>query len=77
VSITNSSPASLLRVLPGVALLPRPNIKVVVAAEFDMAYGMPPSGSWSAANGFVVAPGRAHYSKIEAEQINATMSFAY
>jgi hypothetical protein len=77
VSVTNSSPASLFRFLPGIAMLARPNIKVVVAAEFDMAYGMPPSGSWSAANGFVVAPGRAQYSKIEAEQINATMSFAY
>lgn len=77
ITITNTSPASLLRVLPGVALLPRPNVKVVVAAEFDMAYGMPPSGSWAAANGFVVSPGRAQFSKVEAEQINATMSFAY
>jgi hypothetical protein len=77
VTISNSSPASLLRILPGVALLPRPNIKVVVAGELDMAYGMPPSGSWSAAGGFVVAPGRGHFSKVEAEQINATMSFAY
>ncbi len=71
-----SSAASLLRVIPGVAMLVRPNIKVVLTGDIERAYGLPTMQSWSPAGGFAVAP-QGLFSKFEAEQINATLAVAY
>ncbi len=73
----SSNPVSLLRVIPGVAMLVRPNIRVVVAGDIERAYGMPASGSWGAAGGAIVAPGPGQSSNFEAEQLTATVSAAF
>jgi hypothetical protein len=44
------------RLWPGVAVLPLPNVKVVVTAMFEDASGAPLGGSWAAAGGFGPAP---------------------
>ncbi len=72
-----STAASLLRVIPGIAMLVRPNIKAVLTGDIERAYGLPAVGSWTPAGGFAVAPGAGQASKLEAEQINATVAVAY
>jgi len=76
-TVESSGAVSLLRVIPGIAMLVRPNIRAVVTADFERAVGVPVSGSWAPAGGFVVAPGPGQASKLEAEQINATMAVAF
>jgi len=76
-TVESSNPASLLRVIPGVALLARPNIKVVITGDIERAYGMPVTGSWGPAGGNIVAPGPGVMSKFEAEQINAGVFLAF
>jgi hypothetical protein len=71
-----SSHATLFRLIPGVAALVRPNIKMVLTADFDWAYGMPVAGSWGAAGGSIIAPS-GQGSKIEAETITATVAVAF
>lgn len=69
---------SLLRVMPGVAMLVRPNIKVVVTGDFERAQGLPPVGSWSPAGGIVAPAGPTSAStKFEAEQIITTVAVAF
>jgi len=75
-TVDSSNPASLLRVIPGVAMLVRPNIKAVLTGDIERAYGLPTTQSWSPAGGFAVAP-QGQASKFEAEQINATVAVAY
>jgi hypothetical protein len=76
-NIESSNPASLLRLIPGIAMLARPNIKAVLSGDIERAYGLPPVGSWAPAGGFAVAPGAGQSSKFEAEQINVTLAVAY
>lgn len=76
-TVESSNPASLLRVMPGVAMLVRPNIKVVVTGDFEKAYGLPATGSWGPAGGAIVAPGPGVGSKFEAEQIITTVAVAF
>jgi hypothetical protein len=78
----NGNAASLTRIIPGVAMLVRPNIRVLVTGDFETAYGLPPVGSWGAAGGQqaggkVDASGRFVQNSFEAEQINATLNVAY
>jgi hypothetical protein len=65
----------VLRLVPGIAMLVRPNIKVVVAAEIDQAEGVPPAGDWSAA-GVDLQPDQGT-SKLEAEAITASLAWAF
>jgi hypothetical protein len=75
--------ASLTRVIPGVAMLVRPNIRVILTGDFETAYGLPPVGSWAQAGGSLVpnkfdsSTGRYAPNSFEAEQINATVAVAY
>ncbi len=71
-----SSHASLFRLIPGVATLIRPNIKLVVTGDLEYAYGMPVTGSWGPALGSIVAPS-GQGSKIEAETLTATVAIAF
>jgi hypothetical protein len=78
----NGGAASLTRVIPGVAMLVRPNIRVVLTGDFETAYGLPPAGSWGPAGGQLVANkfdsnGKYAPNAFEAEQINATVNVAY
>lgn len=79
----NGNYASLTRFVPGVAMLARPNIRVVVTGDLETAYGLPPAGSWGAAGGllapnkFEPSTGKYAPNAFEAEQINATVAVAY
>ncbi len=72
-----SAHAALFRLIPGVAMLIRPNIKVTVTGDFEYAYGMPVTNSWGPANGSIVAPQAGVGSNIEAETITATCAIAF
>ncbi len=71
-----SSHATLFKVIPGIAALVRPNIRVVVTGDFEYAYGMPVAGSWGGATGNIVAPA-GQLGKIEAETVTASMAIAF
>ncbi len=57
-SVEGSSDAQLLRVIPGVAMLARPNIKVVVTGDLEWGKNLPTVGSWAPAGGFVACDDR-------------------
>lgn len=70
-------PVNLLRLIPGVAVLIRPNVRTILTGDFERAYGIPPSGSWANAGGLAVAPGPGQASKVTAEQVNLVLSLAF
>jgi hypothetical protein len=72
-----SSPASLLRVIPGVAMLVRPDIRVILTGDIERAYGLPFTGSWDPAGGKIVAPGPGVLTKFEAETITLSAAVAF
>jgi hypothetical protein len=74
-NVEGAASGSLLRIMPGVATLIRPNIKLVITGDFERASGLPPVGSWSAAGGLVVPA--AGGSKFQAEQLIATAAVAF
>ncbi len=74
-NVEGASAATLLRVLPGVATLIRPNIKAVLTADFERAQGLPAVGSWSGAGGLIAPEPAAK--KFEAEQIIASVAVAF
>ncbi len=76
-TVESSNPASLLRIIPGVAMLVRPNIRVVLTGDLERAYGAPRVGSWSAAGGQIAGQPAGQSSMFEAEQINLTANVAY
>jgi hypothetical protein len=65
--------AELLRVIPGVAVLVRPNIRFILTGDIESGKNPPPQG-WGGAGGILAPTGT---NKFEAEQINATVSVAY
>jgi hypothetical protein len=78
----NGSAASLTRFIPGVAMLVRPNIRVVLTGDLETAYGLPPVASWGPASGQLVpnkfdSSGKFALNAVEVEQINATVNVAY
>jgi hypothetical protein len=73
-AVEGASAAQLLRVIPGIAMLARPNVKVVLTGDLEWGKNLPPIGSWGAASGVVVTP---QTSKFEAEQINLTAAYAF
>ena len=60
--------------IPGIAMLARPNIRVILTGDLEWGSNLPPTGSWSAASGVVATP---LTSKFEAEQINLTAAIAF
>ena len=77
-TVDPNSRATLFRLVPGIATLIRPNVRLVLTADFEWAQGTPVTGAWDAAGGAIVAPGDAKQSsKIEAETITATMNMAF
>ncbi len=73
-TVEGGDAAELLRVIPGVALLLRPNIKAILTGDLELGKNPPATGSWGPAGGYIVPTGS---SKFEAEQINATVAVAY
>jgi hypothetical protein len=72
----NAANASLLRIIPGVSMLARPNIRVVVSGDLESATGLPPVASWAPAGG-AVAPSTPQGSKFQAETINVSANVAF
>ncbi len=74
-SVEGASNAQLMRIIPGIAMLARPNIKFVLSGDLEWANNLPVVGSWGPAGGMIAPnPGQ---SKFEAEQINATVGLAF
>jgi hypothetical protein len=71
-----SDKATLLRIIPGIAMAVRPNVRVVLTGDLENGTGLPVAGGWGAAGG-QVAPGGPGQSKFQAETINATFNVAY
>lgn len=76
VTLGSGGNASLFRVIPGVAVALRPNIRLVVTGDFEYAHGIPPTGSWGPAAGSIVAQPRED-SKFEAETLMATLAWSF
>jgi hypothetical protein len=68
---------SLLRVIPGIAMLVRPDVRVIVTGDLETAKGAPVAGSWGAAGGATVAPSSGQQSSFQAETITATANVAF
>jgi hypothetical protein len=62
------------RLWPGVALLPYPNVKVVITAMFERASGAPLGGSWGPAGGMGPAPSG---SGTEFQNVQILTAFAF
>ena len=74
-TVESASAAALLRIIPGIAMLVRPNIKVVLTGDLEWGQNLPPVQSWTtAAGGSIVSTPKGSF---EAEQINATVAVAY
>jgi hypothetical protein len=78
----NGGAATLTRVIPGVAMLVRPNVRVILTGDFETAYGLPPVTGWGPAGAQLVpnkfdSNGKFAPNSFEAEQINATVTVAY
>jgi len=68
--------AQLLRIIPGIAMLARPNIRVVLSGDLEWGKNLPVAGDWGAAGGTIVSTtGQA--AKFEAQTINATVGVAF
>ena len=75
VTVQGASNAQAMRIIPGIAMLARPNIRVVLSGEMEWAQNLPAVGNWGAVGALVAPdPGK---SKFEAEQINATVGVAF
>jgi hypothetical protein len=76
--VTNDSAAHILRVVPGIAMLVRPNIKVLVTAAFERASGAPAPGAWAPASWQATgASTTTTDAKVHAETISAMLFVAY
>jgi hypothetical protein len=80
-TVEGSSAAQLLRIIPGIAMLARPNLKLVLTGDLEWGKNLPPAGvaagaptGWAPAGGYIVPTS---VSKFEAEQINATVAVAF
>jgi len=75
-SPTGSSRQSLYRVLPGVAVTPTPNMKLVTVAVIEGATGNPPGG-WGPVGGSVAPPDAVSSLGPEFEAITFTAAIAF
>jgi hypothetical protein len=77
-SLSNSGQpsVSLYRILPGIAINVRPNIKVTVVAAIEGATGAP-SGGWSAVNGSAAPADNTSSIGPEFESITIGLAFAF
>lgn len=75
-NVEGAADASLLRIIPGIAMLARPNVRVVVSGDLERGYSVPTSGSWASAGG-AIQPETIHTTKFQAETINVTAGVAF
>jgi hypothetical protein len=76
ISRVDTDSAHVLRVIPAVAMLVRPNIKVAVDCDIEQAYGLPPVGNWSAA-GAVIGPASPTEKRFGVQRIDANVAWAF
>jgi hypothetical protein len=74
--VPGGADAELMRIIPGVAMLARPNIKVVVSGDLERGTNLPVTGSWAAAGGIVNSPA-GEAAVFEAEQINVAVGVGF
>ena len=74
-TVEGASDAQLLRIIPGIAILPLPNIKLTLSADLEWATNLPPAGSWGPAGGAITPTAGA--SKFEAETITTAVGVAF
>jgi len=74
-TVENNPDAQLLRIVPGIATLVRPNIKFTLTGDLEWGKNLPPVGSWSTSGAGSIAS--TNGSKFEAEQINAIVGVAF
>jgi hypothetical protein len=80
-SVEGGNDAQLMRIVPGIAMLVRPNIRVAVIGDVEWATNLPPAGNWGGAGGIISpppasAPGSTS-SKTEAELVMATFGVGF
>lgn len=68
--------ANVLRFLPGVTALLRPNLKLTLLAEIDRATGVPPTMTWEP-TGALVGVLASGASKLEAERVLASLAWGF
>jgi hypothetical protein len=73
-NVEGAADAELFRVIPGISMLLRPNIKALLTGDLEWGKNPPAVGSWGGAGGSIAPTGA---SKFQAEQINATVAVAY
>jgi hypothetical protein len=73
--VAGAADAQLLRLVPGIAMLARPNLKVLLTGDLEWGKNLPAIGTWSTSGAGVV--NSASTTKFEAEQINATVAVAF
>ena len=74
-TVQGQSDGQLLRLIPGIAMLARPNIKVILSGDLEWGKNLPVVGTWGAAGGALVPTGAD--AKFQAETINAAVAVAY
>lgn len=67
--------AHVLRLMPGVATLLRPNLKLTVSGEIDRASGAPPEATWDPTGALLSA--RANESEIQAERVALSLAWGF
>ncbi len=72
-----SSNFSLLRVIPGVAMLVRPDVRVLITGDLETAKGVPTTGAWGAAGGITQPLPTGAQTTFQAETITATANVAF
>jgi len=75
----SGSGGNITRIVPGVAMLLRPNLKLSVTAVVERASSLPAGGaSWkSSGDGFTVEPGPTSSVKAQLASVTASASFAF
>jgi hypothetical protein len=71
-----STAFSLLRVIPGIAMLVRPDVRVIVTGDLENARGAPVAGSWAPAGGSINGQ-PAGATSFQAETISAVGAVAF
>jgi hypothetical protein len=74
-TVEGGSAAQLMRIVPGIDVLVRPNIRFALTGDLEWGKNLPPVGSWSTSGAGVV--NSATGSTFEAEQINGTVGVAF
>jgi hypothetical protein len=69
------TPMNDVKIVPGIAGLILPNLKLVLSAQFEWGNGNTPAGTWAPAGGSVTPPLRQEV--IEIETIQLTLAYAF